>query len=126
MLRETAALGSTVREFRGFDTFPKPDGVTDVVIASSEVTAVCPVTGQPAQYRVKIAYWPIDQCLESKSLKLYLQSFRNEGVFCEALAARIANDTGLALSCAVEVVIEQTPRGGVGIEATAIADHRAR
>jgi len=59
--------------------------VSQVDLTSDELVAVCPITGQPDLYVVSIEYTPKDLCLESKSLKLYLNSFRNEGVFCEAL-----------------------------------------
>jgi 7-cyano-7-deazaguanine reductase len=61
-------------------------------------------------------------CLESKSLKLYLASFRNEGHFCEALAVRIRDDVAAALeleTAAVQVTLEQKARGGITITATA-------
>jgi 7-cyano-7-deazaguanine reductase len=60
-------------------------------------------------------------CLESKSLKLYLSSFRNEGVFCEALAVRIRDDVADALELPadkVRVTLEQKARGGITITAT--------
>lgn len=115
------ALGRRVTSFEGFDTFACPQGVTRVVMTSDEVTAVCPVTAQPDQYTVSIAYEPRERCIESKTMKLYLQSFRNEGIFCEAFAAKIAEDVGTAIDpdrC--EVTVVQKPRGGIGIHATAV------
>ena len=112
------ALG-TAGVFAGLETFPAPDGALRVTLDSDEVTAVCPVTGQPDWYRVEVTYVPGEKCVESKSLKLYLQSFRDEGVFCEALAARIAQDIGQALACPVEVTTIQKRRGGIRIHATA-------
>ena len=67
-------------------------------LESDELVAVCPITGQPDMYVATIEYEPDRLCLESKSLKLYLASFRNEGVFCEALAVRIRDDVAQALS----------------------------
>ena len=79
---EFTALGKTVREpSRNLDTFPKPEGVETVVMESDEVTSICPVTGQPDWETVTIEYAPDQACIESKSLKLYLWSFREEGVF---------------------------------------------
>jgi 7-cyano-7-deazaguanine reductase len=89
-------------------------------MTSDELTAVCPVTGQPDLYEVSIDYAPRDRCLESKSLKLYLMSFRNEGAFCEALAVRIRDDVAAALELpadAVRVALEQKARGGITITA---------
>jgi 7-cyano-7-deazaguanine reductase len=90
-------------------------------MTSDELTAVCPVTSQPDLYVVSIEYWPQALCLESKSLKLYLSSFRNEGVFCEALAVRIRDDVADALELPAEkvrVMLEQKARGGITITAT--------
>ncbi|MCL6611191.1 MAG: preQ(1) synthase [Peptococcaceae bacterium] len=89
---------------------------------SDEVTSLCPVTGQPDWETVTIEYEPDKHCIESKSLKLYLWSFREEGHFCEALDSRIAQDVQEACRpkwC--RVTVRQKPRGGVKIEATAVA-----
>ncbi len=114
------ALGEHVTDFEGFDTFQCPYGVQEVTMTSDEVTALCPVTGQPDWYTVSVEYRPQTLCIESKSLKLYLQSFRNDGLFCEAFATRVAEDISEAikpLSCKVTVV--QKPRGGISITAVA-------
>mgnify|MGYP001448813913 CR=1 FL=1 len=121
-----AVLGKTVRQpSRNLDTFPKPDGVETVVMESDEVTSICPVTGQPDWETVTIEYAPDQACIESKSLKLYLWSFREEGVFCEALAAQIAKD--IAAACQpfwVEVTVTQKPRGGIKLVAKARVDRQ--
>ena len=115
------ALGKVVKEpKRTLDVFPKPEGVSSVVLESDEVTSVCPITGQPDWETVTIEYVPERLCIESKSLKLYFWSFRQEGVFCEALAAQIAHDVGEACRprhC--KVTVQQKPRGGVTITASA-------
>ena len=119
---EFVALGHAGSEhYAGLETFPNP-GVEHVEMTSDELTAVCPLTGQPDLYAVTIEYRPGDRCLESKSLKLYLARFRNEGVFCEALAVRIRDDVASALGLendAVAVTLEQKARGGITITATA-------
>jgi 7-cyano-7-deazaguanine reductase len=105
--------------YAGLETFANP-GVADVELAGDELTAVCPITGQPDLYRITIGYRPDGLCLESKSVKLYLNSFRNEGVFCEALAVRIRDDVASALEVppdAVRVELEQKARGGITITA---------
>ncbi|MEA2574089.1 MAG: 7-cyano-7-deazaguanine reductase [Chloroflexia bacterium] len=118
-------LGKDVAEFQGFDTFPTPANVENVTMTSDEVTALCPITGQPDWYTVTISYDPKKaedggRCLESKSLKLYLQSYRNEGLFCEAFAGKIADDVFEALGpSSVVVTVDQKPRGGIGIVAKA-------
>jgi 7-cyano-7-deazaguanine reductase len=103
--------------YAGLETFANP-GVTEVDMASDELTAVCPITGQPDMYRVTIAYRPDALCLESKSVKLYLNGFRNDGVFCEALAVRIRDDVAAALRVTpdrVSIELEQKARGGITI-----------
>jgi 7-cyano-7-deazaguanine reductase len=105
--------------YAGLETFANP-GVAEVELAGDELTAVCPITGQPDLYRITIGYRPVELCLESKSVKLYLGSFRNEGVFCEALAVRIRDDVASALALppdAVSVELEQKARGGITITA---------
>jgi 7-cyano-7-deazaguanine reductase len=115
------ALGHAGSEhYAGLETFENP-GVSHVEMTSDELTAVCPVTSQPDLYIASIEYWPEALCLESKSLKLYLNSFRSEGAFCEALAVRIRNDVAEALELPtdkVRVTLEQKARGGITITAT--------
>src|SRR4029078_10597600 len=95
---EFVALGHAGSEaYAGLETFPNP-GVTEVEMTSDELTAICPVTSQPDLYTATIEYRPRALCLESKSLKLYLARFRNEGAFCEALAVRIRDDVAEALA----------------------------
>jgi len=117
---DLVALGHPGNDnYAGLESFANP-GVADVELVSDELTAVCPITGQPDLYRVTIGYRPESLCLESKSLKLYLSSFRNEGVFCEALAVRIRDDIAAALELqadAVRVALEQKARGGITITA---------
>lgn len=113
------ALGNTSSAFEGLETFPL-DGFLDVVMESDEVTAVCPITGQPDQYTVTIAYTANGRGLESKSLKLYFQQFRNEGIFCEQFAARIVQEVQAALQPkSIEVSVRQKSRGGIAITAKA-------
>jgi len=118
---EFKSLGKTTRApSRELETFPTPASVTKVVLESDEVTSLCPVTGQPDWETVRIEFEPGDLCIESKSLKLYLWSFREEGVFCEALAAKIAQDVFDAIKPkSVTVTITQKPRGGITISAEA-------
>ena len=122
-LPEFQSLGKEVRgPVRRLEIFPAPPGVERVTLSSDEVTSLCPVTGQPDWETVAIEYAPAASCIESKSLKLYLWSFREEGVFCEALAARIAEDVAAACQPRwVRVTVTQKPRGGITITATASA-----
>src|SRR5437870_3778262 len=119
---EFVALGHAGSDhYAGLETFPNP-GVSQVAMTSDELTAVCPVTGQPDLYTAEIEYRPGPLCLESKSLKLYLNRFRNEGVFCEALAVKIRDDVANVLDLApdkVRVTLKQKARGGIAISASA-------
>ena len=118
---EFVALGHAGSDrYAGLETFANP-GVSHVDMTSDELTALCPVTGQPDLYTATIEYWPQGLCLESKSLKLYLSRYRDEGHFCEALAVKIRDDVAEALelpSDKVRVMLEQKARGGITITAT--------
>ena len=119
--KEFVALGHSGSEhYAGLESFPNP-GVSQVELVSDELTAVCPITGQPDFYVAAIEYQPDALCLESKSLKLYLARFRDEGAFCEALAVKIRDDVAEALQLGPErvtVTLEQKARGGITITAT--------
>jgi 7-cyano-7-deazaguanine reductase len=118
---EFVALGSPGSDaYAGLETFPNP-GVSRVEMTSDELTAVCPITGQPDLYTATIEYEPGEKCLESKSLKLYLMGYRDQGHFCEALAVKIRDDVGEALDLSpehVRVTLVQKARGGITITAT--------
>ena len=116
-------LGRDVRgPVRRLETFEAPQGVTWVTLESGELTSMCPVTGQPDFGTVTIGYRPNGRCLESKSLKLYLWSFRDEPLFCEGLASRIAADVAQATASEeVTVTLRQNIRGGIVVTARAEA-----
>lgn len=80
---------------------------------------MCPVTGQPDISSVSIEYAPKQLCIESKSLKLYLWSFRDRAIFAEGLAEEIAAEVQRATEPrSVRVVVTQHSRGGIVTEAT--------
>ena len=107
------------RETLKSEAIPAPN-VQVVTLRALEFTSLCPKTGQPDFGQVMIEYAPRDLCIESKALKFYLWSFRNEGAFCEELAARIADDVVYAIDPAwVEVNVHQNVRGGIEILASA-------
>ena len=118
---EFVALGHAGSEhYVGLETFPNP-GVSHVEMTSDELSAMCPITDQPDFYVAAIEFQPGALCLESKSLKIYFSRFRNEGVFCEALAVKIRDDVAEALGLGadeVTVSLVQKPRGGITITAT--------
>jgi len=108
------------REYLKAEAFAAPN-VQTVVCTATEFTSICPRTGQPDFGSVVIAYTPAKLCLESKALKFYLWSYRDEGAFCEALAARIADDVGYAIEPkGVRVEVHQNVRGGIALVATAV------
>ena len=121
MEQEFVALGHAGSDaYAGLETFPNP-GVTHVEMTSDELTAFCPITHQPDFYTATIAYEPDALCLESKSLKIYLSRFHDQGVFCEALAVTIRDDVAAALQldgARVHVTLHQKARGGITITAS--------
>jgi 7-cyano-7-deazaguanine reductase len=114
-------LGQPVRHpIAHVECFARPAGCTRVRFTTDELTSMCPVTEQPDLSRVVIDYEPAEWCVESKSLKLYLWSFRDRAVFAEALAAEIADEIfATAQPQRVVVTLTQRARGGITIETTA-------
>ena len=112
------------RETRGpigaeqLDTVPWNHAGADAVVefSTTELTAICPVTGQPDFYELKLSYRPGTRLLESKAMKLYLWRFRDRGIFAEDLAALLLQD--LVGACEPEemtVDLTQQVRGGLQI-----------
>jgi 7-cyano-7-deazaguanine reductase len=102
------------------EAFPAPNAQR-VLLTATEFTSICPRTGQPDFGSVEIEYAPGEKCLESKAVKYYLWSFRDEGAFCESLAARIADDIVWAIGPrALRVRVNQNVRGGIALLAEAV------
>jgi 7-cyano-7-deazaguanine reductase len=88
-----------------------------------EFTCVCPLTGQPDFAQLKLEYVPAEHCVELKSLKLYLWSYRDEGAFHEAVTNRIASDLIAALKPRfLRLRAKFNVRGGIYTEV--VAEHR--
>jgi 7-cyano-7-deazaguanine reductase len=105
------------------ETFPNQYAGRDytIEIVCPEFTSVCPMTGQPDFGTITFTYTPADHCVELKSLKLYLQRFRNEGVFYEHLVNRLLDDfvrVCQPVRCRVEGRF--TPRGGISTTVTSV------
>ena len=132
--KDLAALGSGTSGFdpdhaepadkRFLEAFPNPmkgvPGESMIVLGGyddpKEFTSLCPKTGQPDFARIVVEYVPDQKCVESKSWKLYLGSFRNAQEFHEACVARIARDLIELLDPQwIRVTGEFTPRGGISI-----------
>ncbi|HVU10807.1 MAG TPA: preQ(1) synthase [Phototrophicaceae bacterium] len=116
-------LGHDVRQpVRELETFPNrhPGRRYTVQLVCPEFTCVCPMTGQPDFATITIRYIPNEKIVESKSLKLYLWSYRNEGVFHEHVTNLILDDLVAALdpiSCDVEGAF--AVRGGIALTVNA-------
>ena len=104
------------------ETFPSPSARDyEVTFSTKEFTSHCPVTGQPDFAEITIRYTPDRHCLESKALKQYLGSYRNQAVFAEAIINRILDDIVAAIAPRRVVVIgDFAPRGGIGIRVEAV------
>ncbi len=119
---ESKYLGKTVQQpIEELDSFPAPKGVATVTMSSDEVASSCPITGQPDFYTVMIEYQPDQLCIESKSLKLYLWSFKDKAVFAEQMAVDIRDRVVKDIepkSC--RITTRQKARGGITIETVSV------
>ncbi len=98
------------------ETFPNPNPARPYEIAMEcpEFTCLCPLTGQPDFATIRLRYVPAERCVELKSLKLYLWSYRNEGAFHEAVTNQICDDLVKALAPRwIEVTGDFAVRGGI-------------
>ncbi len=94
-----------------------PEHEYEVELDCPEFTCLCPITGQPDFARLTIRYSPLTFLVESKSLKLYLFSFRNQGTFNEEVVNRIAGDLFALLQPRwLDVQGDFLPRGGIAIK----------
>jgi 7-cyano-7-deazaguanine reductase len=108
------------------ETFPNqyPGRDYTIEIVCPEFTSLCPLTGQPDFGTITYSYTPAALCVELKSLKLYLQRFRTQGVFYETLVNRLLDDfVGACQPRRCRVVGAFTPRGG--ITTTVTCQHEA-
>ena len=109
------------------ETFPNPQSDRDYAIRMRipEFTCLCPKTGQPDFASLHLEYVPDRLCVELKSLKLYIWSFRDEGAFHEAVTNRIVDDLVLAMKPRfVRLTAKWYVRGG--LFTTVVAEHRKR
>ncbi|MDO5553647.1 MAG: preQ(1) synthase [Planctomycetia bacterium] len=91
-----------------------PDRDYTIVHVCPEFTSVCPKTGQPDYGTLTFEFIPDKKCVELKSLKLYLQKYRNEGIFYENVTNRILDDLVAVLNPRfMKLTAEFTPRGGI-------------
>jgi 7-cyano-7-deazaguanine reductase len=112
------------RPSKQLDTFANPTPGRDYLIQFDcpEFTCLCPMTGQPDFATIAIEYVPDALCVELKSLKLYLWSYRDEGAFHEAVTNRICDDLVAALAPRkITVVGKFWVRGGIATTVTVTA-----
>lgn len=96
---------------------PRPERDYTITIRCPEFTSVCPKTGQPDFGEITIEYSPDKTCIELKSLKLYMQGYRNQGIYYEAVTNRILDD--LVQACQprwLRITARFTPRGGISTD----------
>jgi 7-cyano-7-deazaguanine reductase len=111
---------------RDLETFPSPNPDIDFTIHMRipEFTCLCPKTGQPDFATIHLDYVPDKKCVELKSLKLYMWSYRDEGAFHEAVTNPILRDLVAAVSPRfMRITGEFNVRGG--LYTTVVAEHRA-
>lgn len=118
-----AQLSTATKDLLVFPN-PNPERDYEIEIHSPEFTCLCPVTGQPDFAEITIRYIPEAQCIELKSYKLYLWSFRNEGTFHEAVTNEILNDIVEAINPREATVIGKFNVRG-GLYTTVTATHTA-
>lgn len=114
----------TTRPTTALDTFPNPRPGRDYLVhfECPEFTCLCPITGQPDFATVTIAYTPAELCVELKSLKLYLWSFRDQGAFHEAVTNQICDHLVAAIAPrALTVTAKFWVRGGITTTVTVTA-----
>jgi 7-cyano-7-deazaguanine reductase len=115
--RSDAKMPASPAEAR-LETFPDPapKRYYHIHFETDDFTSVCPVTGQPDFARIDIDYVPDRLCVESKSLKFYLASYRNERAFNEAITNRILDDFVKACAPREAIVTAQfSARGGIAL-----------
>lgn len=104
---------------------PRDEREYTITIKCPEFTSVCPKTGQPDFGEITIEYCPDKLCIELKSLKFYMQSYRNEGIFYEALTNDILDDlAGVCKPRWMTVTSHFTPRGG--ITTSVVAEYKSQ
>jgi 7-cyano-7-deazaguanine reductase len=103
------------------ETFETPTNSAFLIEhTNEEFTSVCPVTGHPDFGSILLRYEPSKQCVELKSLKLYYQSFRNEGIFYEAVTNQICDDLATCMQPKwMQIVTHWKGRGGIRSTITA-------
>ncbi len=117
-LKDLSILGRPTQPSKNLEAFPNrsPGRYYLVTLETDEFTCLCPVTGQPDFANIKVEYVPDEKVVESKSFKLYLWSYRNEGAFHEHVVNLILDDLVKVLDPHwIKVTGVFNIRGGIGI-----------
>lgn len=113
------ALGKHQATFTGLDVFDRPEHVVEVTLTGDELSAFCPVARQPDFYRYEVHYRQHNVCVESKSFKPLIGSFRDQAAFAETLASDLAQLVFDTTDSDTDVTLTQQVRGGIAIPVTA-------
>lgn len=106
-------VGAEAIDVAVLETFPYQGPEQEIVTSTDEFSAVCPFSGLPDLARLTITYVPSDRCIELKSLKYYVMSYRNVGIFQEHATARLAEDLqGVLKAKRLTVHTRYNVRGG--------------
>jgi 7-cyano-7-deazaguanine reductase len=125
--KDDRVLGREARspiEAAQLDAVPWSHGDSDATVefTTKELTATCPITGQPDFYELNLRYRPKEFLIESKSLKLYLWGFRDKGIFAEDLAATLLKE--LVAACdPVEMTVDLTQQVRGGLQIRTVVRH---
>lgn len=104
---------------RNLETFSIEDSSQEISIDCREFTCRCPITGQPDWATIRIDFRPGERGLETKSLKLYLETYRDEGIFHEHLATKMRDDLVAVLDPRfLKVTVNFNARGGIALSAS--------
>jgi 7-cyano-7-deazaguanine reductase len=127
-LKDLTKLGKSSKSERKLEAFPNhAPGEITVTLNCTEFTCLCPLTGQPDFAEIEITYIPDQFVVESKSMKLYLETFRNTGVFHEHLAVDIGKDFIKYIKpLSLDVIVKFNIRGGIAISAKYHWDQEAK
>ena len=121
-LEELTSLGKSGASFEGLQVFPSHSfpGSLVVTLHCTEFTCRCPMTHQPDWANIEIVYKPDKYIVETKSVKLYFEQFRDVGMFHEHLAQHVCDDFVAVLSpISLSVTVRFKTRGGISVDATA-------
>ncbi len=118
-IKNLTKLGQKSAAERNLEVFPNHGGEQmEITLYCTEFTCRCPLTGQPDYATIEIKYVPDKYVVESKSLKLYLETYRDTGVFHEHLAVDIGQDfVKFVQPKNIEVMVKFNTRGGIAIDA---------